>query len=83
MCSQGSSKSQLALENKFASYFSLGDCAIDVRDDDLVAVVPQVEGAVSLCGAIDFGGDGEDYIVRPRMEGQAGLRTQICVHVCM
>lgn len=41
-----------------------GDGAIDVRDDDLVIPVPQVDGSLAATRALVLSGDAEHHVVR-------------------
>lgn len=42
----------------------LGDGAVDVRDDDLVVPVPQVDGALAATCPLVLSGDAEGDIIR-------------------
>lgn len=46
-----------------ASWLSLGDGAIYVRDDHLVIPIPQVDGGFATAGALVLGRHTEDHIV--------------------
>lgn len=46
-----------------ASWVSLGDGAVYVRDDHLVIPVPQVDGGFATAGALVLGSHAEDHIV--------------------
>lgn len=54
----------------------LGDGAIDVRDDDLVVPVPQVDGALAATRPLILGGYAEGDIIRPLSQLQTGLKER-------
>lgn len=58
-----------------ASWVSLGDGAIYVRDDHLVIPVPQVDGGFATAGALVLGSHTEDHIVSSFMQVQTSLGT--------
>lgn len=51
----------------------LGDGSINIRDDDFVIPVPQVDGALAATRALVLGGNAERHIIGPLLEFQAGL----------
>jgi len=56
--------------------YVLGDGAIDVRDNDFIVPVPQIDGALAAACALVLGGDAEHHIVRSLLQFQTGLETQ-------
>lgn len=52
----------------------LGDGAIDVRDDDLVVPVPQVDGSFAATGSLVLSGYAERDVVWAVSQLQAGLQ---------
>ena len=54
----------------------LGDGAINVRDNDFVVPVPQVDGALAAACALVLGGDAKGHIIRSLLQFQTGLVTQ-------
>lgn len=54
----------------------LGNSPINIRDDDFVIPVPQVDGALTATRALVLGGDAERHIIGPLFEFQAGLMRQ-------
>lgn len=57
----------------------LGDGAVNVRDDDFVVPVPQVDGSFTAACTLVLGGDAERHVIRPLLQFQAGLVTQTTV----
>lgn len=56
--------------------YILGDGAINVRDDDFVIPVPQINGALTAACALVLGGDAKCHIIRSLLQFQTGLETQ-------
>lgn len=54
----------------------LGDGAINVRDDNLVVPVPQIDGAFAATCALVLSGDAKCHIIRSLLQFEAGLVTQ-------
>lgn len=52
----------------------LGDGPIDVRDDDLVVPVPQVDGPGAAARSLVLSGYAEGHIIWPLSQLQTGLR---------
>lgn len=46
----------------------LGDGAINIRDDDFVVPVPQVDGSVAATRALVLGGDAKCNIIGPLLQ---------------
>lgn len=57
----------------------LGDGAVNVRDDDFIVPVPQVDGSFAAACALVLGGDAKRHVIRPLLQFQAGLVTQTTV----
>lgn len=54
----------------------LGDGSINIRDDDLVVPVPQIDGALAAARALVLCGDAERHIIGPFLQFEASLVTQ-------
>lgn len=54
----------------------LGDGAIDVRDDDFVVPVPQVDGALAAARALVLGGDAKRHVIGTLLQFQTRLVTE-------
>lgn len=57
----------------------LGDGAINVRDDDFVIPVPQVNGSFAAACALVLGGDAKCHVIGALLQFQTGLVTQTTV----
>lgn len=53
----------------------LSDGAIDVRDDDFIVPVPQVNGPVAAARPLVLGGDAKGHVIRALLQLQTGLVT--------
>lgn len=51
----------------------LGDGAVDVRDNDFVIPVPQVDGALAATRPLVLGGDAKSDVIRPLPQLQTDL----------
>lgn len=54
----------------------LGDGPVDVRDDDFVVPVPQVDGALAAARALVLRGDAESHVVGAFLQFQTGLAAE-------
>lgn len=54
----------------------LGNGAVNVRDNDFVVPVPQVDGAFAAARALVLCGDAKCHIIRPLLQFQTGLVTE-------
>ena len=50
-----------------------GNSSIDVRNDNLIRVVPEVERTLCLCGALELGSDGEYHLISTRLQRELCL----------
>lgn len=57
----------------------LGNGAVNVRDDDFVVPVPQVNGSFAAACPLVLGGDAKCHIIRALLQFQTGLVRQTTV----
>lgn len=60
--------------------YLLGDGAIDVRDDDLVVPVPQVDGALAATRSLVLSGYAEGDVIRSISQPQTRLGRTTAIH---